>query len=395
MSLPCWFASTDAGLGNMAAAAGSFIALFDKLAVTGFNSKSCTIAVASNVATVACAAHGFSSDYGKRARIAGVTSATSANGIKDITVLNANSFTYVTSGIADGTLTGTITADRAPLGWTKTWTGTNAACYTPDAALVTGDPFVLKITDTFGTYVTMQMGVSHDGSGTLTAGSALTYMGKPNSAAAWYIVGDGAIFYWESCVSATPPESGGADSCHMWVAGRTTPTQTFYGAATILCGRTNSSEAVGNNDADRFYAGISDYTSNITANTFFSLYNYSHGAQNQSMGMMALGAQTSASAGKTAGFAYPSPVNGQFFCSPVYLTEVGTGSSQTGPYCQMPGLRTIHAYFNSNATSGAGARPTRGIFDGTNTNEKLLVLFYQGESAWGACCAFRLDQLWR
>lgn len=393
MSLPCWFSSSDTGLGAIAASAGSAIARLDALLVNGFNSKSCTITVAGFVATVTCAAHGFASEYGKRVQIDGVTGATTANGIKDITVVDANTFTFPAPGVSNGSLAGTITAKRAGLGWTKTYAGTNVAIYTPDASLVAGEPFVLKVTDTFGSYVTMQLGTAHDGSGNLTAGSSLSYMGKPNAAAAWYLVGDGAFFYWEACMSATAPESGGADSVHMWCAGRTTPTQNFFGAATILCGRESSGAATGNNDADRFLGGVSDYSAALAAGQLFSLFNYSHASQNQTMAMMMLGVATNFS--KVAGFVYPSPVNGQFFCSPVYLTEAGTGSGGTGPYCQMPGLRTIHAYFNSNATSGAGARPTRGVFDGTGAGEKLLVLFYQGESAWSACCAFRLDQSWR
>jgi hypothetical protein len=96
------------------------IATLRAVLVNGFNVKAITgITVTAGVAVATCPAHGYSSDYGKWLSIAGAPVA-ALNGVKQQTIVNANSFSYPAPGVADGTYTGSIDARRAPLGWTET-----------------------------------------------------------------------------------------------------------------------------------------------------------------------------------------------------------------------------------------------------------------------------------
>lgn len=94
-------------------------ALFDvisKVFVTGFNTQNVlSINVTSNVATVTFSvAHGFEDHC--VVLISGANTS-AINGEKRITVTSATAFTFTTTGVADGAVSGTITAKYAPLGW--------------------------------------------------------------------------------------------------------------------------------------------------------------------------------------------------------------------------------------------------------------------------------------
>lgn len=120
MSAPIWYDSTETGAPVLNNAAGSLIALLRAVLINGFNVKAITsIAVASGVATVTCPGHGFSSAYGKWTKISGA-SAPALDGVKQQTVVDANTFTYPAPGVADGSYTATD-ARRAPLGWVETY----------------------------------------------------------------------------------------------------------------------------------------------------------------------------------------------------------------------------------------------------------------------------------
>jgi hypothetical protein len=118
MSAPIWYDSTETGAPTINNVNGSVIAALRALLVNGFNVKAITsIVVASGVATVTCPSHGFSSAYGKWLKITGA-SAPLLDGVKQQTIVDANSFTYLAPGVADGTYTATD-ARRAPLDWVE------------------------------------------------------------------------------------------------------------------------------------------------------------------------------------------------------------------------------------------------------------------------------------
>lgn len=120
MSAPIWYDSTETGAPVINNANGPVVAALRAILVNGFNVKAITsIVVASGVATVTCPGHGFSSAYGKWLKISGA-SAPALDGVKQQTIVDANTFTYPAPGVADGSYTATD-ARRAPLGWVETY----------------------------------------------------------------------------------------------------------------------------------------------------------------------------------------------------------------------------------------------------------------------------------
>lgn len=120
MSAPIWYDSTETGAPVINNPNGAVVAALRAILVNGFNVKAITsIVVASGVATVTCPGHGFSSAYGKWIKITGA-SAPALDGVKQQTIVDANTFTYPAPGVADGSYTATD-ARRAPLGWVETY----------------------------------------------------------------------------------------------------------------------------------------------------------------------------------------------------------------------------------------------------------------------------------
>ena len=115
-----WFDNTETGAPVINNVNGSVVAALRAILVNGFNVKAITgIVVASGVATVTCPGHGYSSAYGKWLKISGA-SAPALDGVKQQTIVDANTFTYPAPGVADGSYTATD-ARRAPLGWVETY----------------------------------------------------------------------------------------------------------------------------------------------------------------------------------------------------------------------------------------------------------------------------------
>lgn len=141
-----WYDSSEAGAPTLNNAAGALLAVIQACLVDGFNSKSVTsLVVASNVATATCSAHGFTATVGKLILMAGATPS-GLNGIKQITSVATNTFTYAAPGISNQTATGTITVKRNPLGWTRPYSGTNKAMYARSDPAASAE--MLRIDDT-------------------------------------------------------------------------------------------------------------------------------------------------------------------------------------------------------------------------------------------------------
>ncbi|MFM2053085.1 MAG: hypothetical protein RL456_1122 [Pseudomonadota bacterium] len=139
---PIYYTFDELNAPTLNNAAGSLIAVLDAILVDGFNLKSVTsITIASGTATVVCTGHQFTS--GRKVAIAGA-SVSALNDTHDITVVDANTFTFPTA--ATGTVTGTITAKRPPLGWTKPYSGTNTAMYQRTDPQATA--MLLRVADT-------------------------------------------------------------------------------------------------------------------------------------------------------------------------------------------------------------------------------------------------------
>lgn len=114
--------------------------LFDGFGTTGVTS----IVVASNVATVTFSGtNPFNRDIPML--IAGATPA-GLNGLQKVLSITSTTATFATSGIADGSATGTITAKVPGAGWTEVFSGTNLTALKPSAVEATG--MLLRVDDT-------------------------------------------------------------------------------------------------------------------------------------------------------------------------------------------------------------------------------------------------------
>ena len=115
---------------------GTFIAIFDACLVNGFGSVTLdSLVVADNVATgTVSTGHGFAMTgaTGPVIRIAGTTPAALNGDWRIQSIPASTAFTFSVSGIASQTATGTITAKRAPAGFSKVFSGANKAVYRAD-----------------------------------------------------------------------------------------------------------------------------------------------------------------------------------------------------------------------------------------------------------------------
>lgn len=130
-----YFDSTMTGAPALSGTAGTLIGLLDACLQDGFGGVTLdSLVVASNVATATYSSgHGFAmmGNTGPVILIAGATPA-GLNGKWRVTVTSTTQFTFATSGISNQTASGTITAKRAPAGFTKVYSGTNKAAYRAD-----------------------------------------------------------------------------------------------------------------------------------------------------------------------------------------------------------------------------------------------------------------------
>lgn len=120
--IPFYFSSEDAGAPQASSDAGASLGILAACLSTGFNLKTATsLTVASGVATLTCNNHGFTSTAGKIIEIKGATPA-ALNGKWQPTYHDTNTLKFNCPGVADGTATGTITVQRAALGWQQKFT---------------------------------------------------------------------------------------------------------------------------------------------------------------------------------------------------------------------------------------------------------------------------------
>lgn len=146
-----YYDSTMAGAPALSGTPGALISVLDACLKDDFGTVTLnSLVVAGNVATgTVNAGHGFTMVGGAVGPVITIAGATPAglNGTWRIaSVPNSTTFTFATSGIADQTATGTITAKRAPLGFSKVFSGTNKAVYRADD--VASSRMYLRIDDT-------------------------------------------------------------------------------------------------------------------------------------------------------------------------------------------------------------------------------------------------------
>lgn len=123
------YRSTDANAPPLTATAGSFITVLNACLVNGYGQVTLTsLTYSGGIATATYSGgHGFTT--GTPVKIAGAAQ-TEYNGTFAVTVLSTTVFTFAVAGSPVTPATGTITAIRAPAGWTRPYvSGSTGAVY--------------------------------------------------------------------------------------------------------------------------------------------------------------------------------------------------------------------------------------------------------------------------
>lgn len=327
MSAPIWFDSTETGAPTLNNAAGSMIALLRACLKDGSNVKAISsISVASGVATVTCPAHGFSSAYGKWLKITGA-SAPALDGVKQQTIVDANTFTFPAPGVADGSYTATD-ARRAPLGWVEKFSATNAAIFARSAAESTA--MELRVVDTGAAPASA---TSARWFGVETSSDIDTYTGQFPTAAQL----SGGQYMWKGTNNATAKRwalIGNDRFLYLFVESASAPTQTLnlayfgdgrthmtVGAYDCLIGGNIADSGASANalqvktlgDAPTSYGAVIARVSALTGAAVRAAHH---------MLSVVAGGQIGSS-----GPVSPSPVNSSFtFVRPVFYSEENTAS---------------------------------------------------------------------
>ncbi|MCP5197549.1 MAG: hypothetical protein H6974_12330 [Gammaproteobacteria bacterium] len=144
-----YFDSTMPGAPSLSGTAGALIGILTACLKDGFGSVTVdSLVVASDLATATVSGgHGLAmiGHVGPVIRISGASPG-GLNADVRVTVTSATQFTFSTSGIADQTATGTISAKRAPAGWSIAHSDTNKAAFKADSVEATG--LLLRVDDT-------------------------------------------------------------------------------------------------------------------------------------------------------------------------------------------------------------------------------------------------------
>lgn len=206
MSLPDtsvkFFSSDMSGAPALSGTAGALIGVLDACLVNGFGAVTVSsLVVADNVATATVSAgHNFSLVGGAIGPVIRIEEATPAalNGEWRIaTVPNSTTFTFATSGVDNGTATGTITAKRAAAGWQKRYSDTTKAVYArlePSATTT-----LLRVDDAPAQYPTLTMYESMTDVDAGFGASSVWYSIKSNltttAAREWRVFADDSMMY--------------------------------------------------------------------------------------------------------------------------------------------------------------------------------------------------------
>lgn len=318
-----YFDSTMAGAPALSGTAGTLIAVLDACLKDGFGAVTLNgLVVAGNVATgTVSGGHGFAmigGAVGPVIRIAGATPSALNGDWRIASVPNGTTFTFATTGIADQTATGTITAKRAPLGFSKPFSGTNKAAYRADDP-ASGRLYLRVADDGAGaaTYARVRgyetMSDVDTGTGPFPTDAQVSgglYWGKSSAASAtaraWRLVGDaqGFAFFvnqdgsgnWINGLFADIPSEKAGDAYRTLLVGGTTTTISSMGNLHTI-----------NNAAGHYLP-----RSHTQTGSSISVLKDSHRLTQSGMGY------------QFAGISYPALPGNQFYCVPVDVCESNT-----------------------------------------------------------------------
>lgn len=339
------YRSQDLGAPVLSGQIGQFITFLDAILVNGYNSVSVSSLTRSGTtATATCAApHGLST--GDVVLVAGAGQ-TDYNVEAVVTVVSGTVFTYDVANAPTSPATGTITAKRAPLGYTKVFTGSNKAAYRANDT--SGLRHFLRVRDDGGTtggtrecrlwgYEAMTDVDTGTGPYPTVAQSSNGYYQMKSSSTdatqcAWCLVGDGKTFYLFV-------DYNGAAASGMSSSG------TFYGTvfgdilsykagdayASVLAACTNA------NSTSSPQQGLGWQRRSVSSPTSFSnsisiARDFTAVLGSRYVGLMASGLNDGM--GLDTYIAYPHQIDNGFYINPVQVTQ-GPPAVIRG---RMPGL---------------------------------------------------------
>ncbi len=203
-----YFDSTMSGAPTLSGTAGALIGLLTACLQDGFGSVTVdTLTVAGDLATATVSGgHQFAmiGTTGPVIRVSGASPA-ALNADHRITVTSATQFTFPTTGLANQSATGTISAKRAPAGFSKVFSSTNKAAFRAEA--LASSRLYLRVDDS-GTTAARILGYEtmtdvDTGSGPSPSAAQLSgglYAGKSSEASAvarnWALYSDGQAIYF-------------------------------------------------------------------------------------------------------------------------------------------------------------------------------------------------------
>lgn len=317
------FTSNDSGAPVLSGTAGSLINVLDACLINGYNLRILdSLEVTGEVASATAAnGHGFA--VGQTVLIAGATQA-GLNGEWKVSGATATQFTFATPTIADGAVTGTITAKIAPVAnWVKPFSGTGKAAYRSTAAGASG--LTLRVDDTSATTAAVrgyeEMTDVDSGTGLfpttaqMTAGACCWRKSSTADGMArqWLMIADGKRFYFFSRFHASYAQHAGYffGDLASYKAGD------GYGCAVISDSASSPSSYPGHYNN---FAGLSATLSATQAGRYLAR-NYNQIGSALPFGFF--GEYNVSTVMGVSGMAYPSPVDNGLYVSSVAVNHGG------------------------------------------------------------------------
>lgn len=326
-----FFDSTMLNAPVLSGQVGTLTALLTACLVDGFTALTVTsLVVAGNVATVTTSgAHGLAlvGLTGPVVNIAGATPAGLNGRFRVASVPSSTVFTLTTEGISDQTATGTITARRAGLGWSRPFSATNQAVYQPDPLFTSHCLQVIDdasvTTSAAGRWAKWRgyeaMTAVDTGTGLFpTAAQSATGLQvvksntSDSTARAWWLVGDAGLFYF-----GTFWHNSYLDQASGYAFGHTGSLRAADAFATLISANSAANMTLPS------YPGSSEFTYIGTA-TATQAGRYLARSQNQIGAAVAAGLVRGYEGQLYmgySGFAYPYPVNNGLLFSGLGLAE--------------------------------------------------------------------------
>lgn len=312
-----WYDSTEAGAPVLNNVAGSFLEVLRACLVTGFNSKTVTsISVSAGVATVNCTGHGFTTAYRKLVLIEGCDEPL-LNGNNQPTSVAVDTFTFSTSGVADGVYGGTITVKRGSLGWSEEYTGVHAAIFKRNDVAATEN--MLRVLDTMtapatttSAHVFMVDSASDIDTYVNKVPANNTYCtwgrgANTSTASTWAVVGDSKRV-WVMASNSSPVSYSGQ---HMYFFGDIETLRTADTNGCFIVGHTSTNTSTNSSGiASQITTLLYSFSINgDTASHFSKKYDGTVIGPNASW----LGASIATSAGYPSAIAYPTIMVGPYY----------------------------------------------------------------------------------